>query len=137
MHSDTGSNICLVTCTKYPHNWVEHKGIVNGAGGGIAMVTACGDLHAQFIINDMRCRIIAHKCYVMPLNNHHALGLAPFKKAGCSKTIHDMHKQVEFHLENGQIKESPITIISNSLDYAALEIVPPPNINESSDEFPK
>lgn len=70
----------------------------------------------------------------MPLNKHHALGLAPFKKAGCSKAIHSVHEYVEFHLENGRIKRLPISIISNALDNVTLEIIPPPDYQHNIDK---
>ena len=129
MHSDTESNVCLITSTKYLHNWVNYKGLVNETGGGKATVIAYGDLHALFEINDTRYRIIIHCCYVMPSNNHHTLGLAPFKKAGCSKAIHNMHEKVEFHLENGEINILPVTVVSNLLDYVTLKIILPADIN--------
>ena len=81
MHSDTGSNVCLVTTTDLLHNWVKCKGIANGTGGGKAAVTACGELYALFKIDSLEHKIIIERCYVMPSNKHHTLGLAPFKKA--------------------------------------------------------
>ena len=54
MHSDTGSNVCLVTDTSLLHNVVEHKGTVNGTGGGKAKVVAYGDLHALFTITNVQ-----------------------------------------------------------------------------------
>lgn len=133
MHSDTGSNVCLVTDTSLLHNVVEHKGTVNGTGGGKAQVVAYGDLHALFTIANVQYRIIIQKTYVMPSNKHHTLGLTPFKKAGCTRAIHSMHEYLEFHLDNGQIANIPITLINNSLDYVTLKIIPPQSYDANNE----
>ena len=132
MHSGTGSNVCLVTSTKHLYSCVTHQGTVNGTGGGKAAVTAYGELHALFTIDNINYKMTTSRCYVMPSKKHHTLGLSSFKKAGCSKAIHDMHEKVEFHLENGKKKILLTSVISNSLDYVTLEIVPPSTCNLSN-----
>ena len=113
--------------------WLEGtKGLANGTGGGKVTVIEHGELYALFATHNAKCRITIKRCHVMPSNKHNALGLAPFKKAGCTKKIHSMHGYVEFHLENGKKTTLPITLISNSLDYVRLEITLPESYKSSN-----
>ena len=132
IRSDSGSNFYLCTSTDILHNWTDCVGNVNVTGGGKAKVTARGELHALFKIDDVHYWIIIERFYVMPSNKHHTLGLAPFKKSGCTKAIHIMYEHVEFHFDNATKSTMPITLISNSLDYVSLEIMPPTSCYSSN-----
>ena len=70
-------------------------------------------------------RIFIERCYDTPSKKHHALGLAPFNKSGCTKAVHSTHENMEFHLDNGTKLTLQITLISNSLDSVSFEITPP------------
>ena len=45
-----------------------------------------------------------------------------------------MYEHVEFHIDNSTKLTMPITLISNSLDYVSLEIMPPVSFYSSNNK---
>ena len=61
----------------------------------------------------------------MITNSHHTLGLAPFRRIGCQKVVHDIYAKVHITLDSGEIIDIPISVVFNHLDYAKIKIISP------------
>ena len=92
---DGGSNVFLVTTEDLLHNVVPHVSTVTGTGEIKAKVAAHGALILLFALGSRTFKVMITRCYVMPTNRHHTLGLALFRRAGYQKATHDIHNNAQ------------------------------------------
>ena len=88
---DSGSNCLLSASEDILHNVKKYDGTVGAAGELKVPITAAGELHVLFPINDRCMKLTMDKCCVMLTNKHNAFGLSPFKANVCNQISHSIH----------------------------------------------
>ena len=99
----------------------------------LAQVTAHGDLILIFALGSRTFKVTITRCYVIPTNLHHDLGLAPFRRSGFQKVVHVMHNKVKITLGSGEIIGIPISVVLNHLDCATIKIISPGSLTVHSE----
>ena len=90
----------------------------------LAQVTAHGDLILIFALGSRTFKVTITRCYVIPTNLHHDLGLAPFRRSGFQKVVHVMHNKVKITLDSWEIID---------LDHAKIKIISPGSLAAHSE----
>ena len=77
------------------------------------------------MLGSQTLQVAMPRCYFMPTNLHHTLGLAPFRRSGFKKATHDIHNKVQITLESGEAIDIQILVVLNHLDCVKVKTLSP------------